>query len=64
MGNKSVLTYTAWDKTYTVELDYCDLDVDDLINMFKGLAILAGWNSETIEEALTEYGQKLNLEKE
>lgn len=55
-NNKSTLTYTAWGKTYSVELSHSDLDIDDLLNMFKSLAALAGWDVDTIENTLKEYG--------
>ena len=43
----SKFTATMWGKTVTIELDHSDIDLNEVMEIFKGLAIASGFENDS-----------------
>ena len=65
----SKFTATMWGKTITIELDHSDIDLNELMDIFKGLAITSGfemtsWNNVIKTTAAEIYDEEHEIVKE
>ena len=65
----SKFTATMWGKTVTIELDHSDIDLNELMDIFKGLAIASGfemvsWNNVIKDTASEIYDEEHTIVKD
>ena len=65
----SKFTATMWGKTVTIELDHSDIDLNELMDIFKGLTIASGfemtsWNNVIKDTASEIYNEEHEIVKE
>ena len=65
----SKFTATMWGKTITIELDHSDIDLNELMDIFKGLAIASGfemisWNNVIKDTASEIYDEEHEIVKD
>ena len=65
----SKFTATMWGKTITIELDHSDIDLNEVMDIFKGLAIASGfeissWNNVIKDTASEIYDEEHEIVKE
>ena len=44
------ITATNYDKTVTIELDHSDVDIEELYETFRGIALALGYDQENVDE--------------
>lgn len=53
------LQLEAYKKKYTIETENDDLDIFEYLDMFKGLLISSGFESNTVDSAIVELADTL-----
>ena len=53
------LQLEAYKKKYTIETENDDLDIFEYLDMFKGLLISSGFESNTVDRAIVELADTL-----
>lgn len=54
------LQLEAYKKKYTIETENDDLDIFEYLDMFKGLLVSAGFQSNTFDRAIIELTDEIN----
>jgi hypothetical protein len=58
------LQLTTYKKTYTIETENDDLDIDEYFDIIIGLLIQAGFHKETIDRTIIELSDELKEEQD
>lgn len=53
------LQLEVYRKKYTVEVDYETVSIEDHLDMFVGLLAQAGWQKQTIDDAIIELAESI-----
>ena len=46
----TILTLTQHGRTITISMETSDVDINDMVDMMKGVLLAAGWSEETLKE--------------
>ena len=62
MEEKTIISITHYGKTYSVEINHCELKSHEMIDETLGLIVAAGWDKENVDNDIIELAESLKSE--